>query len=58
MGGKMTEAVTGYRPNLDEAARKMLQASAAFWFLTAVVGQWLFVYYIAGFYRPATGQDS
>jgi membrane-anchored protein YejM (alkaline phosphatase superfamily) len=54
----MTNAVTGYRPNLGEAARKMLQASAAFWFLTAVVGQWLFVYYIAGFYRPATGQSS
>lgn len=50
----MTEAVTGYRPNLDEAARKMLQASAALWFLTAVVGQWLFVYYIAGFYGLAT----
>jgi membrane-anchored protein YejM (alkaline phosphatase superfamily) len=54
----MTEAVTGYRSNLDEAARKMLQASAAFWFLTALVGQWLFVYCIAGFYRPATGQNS
>ena len=54
----MTESVTGYRPNLDEAARKMLQASAAFWFLTAIVGRWLFVYYVAGFYGPATGQNS
>jgi hypothetical protein len=46
----MTEAVASDRPNVDNAARKMLQTSGAFWFLTVVAGQWLFVCYIAGFY--------
>jgi len=31
-------------------ARKMLNASAATWFLTAVFGQWFFAYYIMVFY--------
>jgi hypothetical protein len=31
-------------------ARKTLQTSAASWFLTAVFGQWFFVYYIMVFY--------
>ena len=29
-----------------------LQRAASMWFLTAVAGQWLFVYYIATFYGP------
>lgn len=29
-----------------------LQRAASMWFLTAVAGQWLFVYYIAAFYGP------
>ncbi len=29
-----------------------LRAAAVFWFLTAVAGQWVFVYYVAGFYGP------
>ena len=39
---------------IENIAARMLHASAVIWFLTAVVGQWLFVYYIAGFYGPAT----
>jgi hypothetical protein len=31
-----------------------LQRAAALWFITAVAGQWLFVYYITVFYGPAT----
>ncbi|MGH8237614.1 MAG: hypothetical protein ACREXP_11415 [Steroidobacteraceae bacterium] len=31
-----------------------LQRAAALWFVTAVAGQWLFVYYISAFYGPAT----
>jgi hypothetical protein len=31
-----------------------LQRAAALWFITAVAGQWLFVYYISAFYGPAT----
>jgi len=41
----MNEAVARYRPNLDEAARKVLQGFAALWFLAAVAGQGLFVYW-------------
>jgi len=32
--------------NSTKSAGKALNASAVFWFLTAVIGQWLFVYYI------------
>lgn len=31
----------------------VLGAAAAFWLLTALIGQWLFFYYIASFYGPA-----
>jgi hypothetical protein len=31
-----------------------LQRAAALWFVTAVAGQWVFVYYISAFYGPAT----
>ena len=34
-------------------ADKALRAAAAFWFITAVVGQWLFVAYVASFYGGA-----
>ena len=40
--------------NLSEAkADKTLQGSAAFWFVIAVIGQWLFVAYVASFYGGA-----
>ncbi len=46
------EASTLVRPTLPEGitARRALRAAAASWFITAVAGQWLFVYYIVGFY--------
>src|SRR5215472_785397 len=50
----MTEAVASYAPNVEVVARRTLKASATLWFVTAVAGQWLFVYFIAGFYGPAT----
>jgi len=31
-----------------------LSAAAAFWFIVMAVGQWIFVYYTAAFYGPAT----
>ncbi len=31
---------------------RALRRATALWFLTAVAGQWIFVYYIAGFYGP------
>lgn len=33
-------------------ADAVLGAAAAFWLLTALIGQWLFFYYIASFYGP------
>lgn len=32
----------------------LLSAAAAFWFAVMVIGQWIFVYYIAAFYGAAT----
>ena len=39
---------------MSAVVRSTLQRAAALWFVTAVAGQWLFVYYIAAFYGPAT----
>jgi len=39
--------------NLDAAARRALESSARFWFLTAVAGQWLFAAYVAVYYGGA-----
>lgn len=41
-------------PSARAGAERALKAAAALWFLTAVAGQWLFVYYITGFYGPST----
>lgn len=41
---------------LNAAADTALKAAARFWFLTAVTGQWIFVYYIMGFYGGAAMQ--
>lgn len=38
----------------NAVASSSLQRAATLWFVTAVAGQWLFVYYIAAFYGPAT----
>jgi hypothetical protein len=52
----MTASATNDRPVSAWRADRALQASARFWFLTAVVGQWAFVYYIAAFYGGAAIQ--
>jgi len=39
--------------SLDALARRALESSARFWFLTAVAGQWLFAAYVAVFYGGA-----
>jgi uncharacterized membrane protein len=44
--------------DLRSHAAGALRVSVVFWFLTAVAGQWTFVYYIAGFYgRPTLQGD-
>lgn len=35
-------------------SQKVLKSSAAFWFITAMIGQWMFAYYIAVFYGGST----
>jgi uncharacterized membrane protein len=37
-----------------DGANAALTAAAALWFVTALAGQWAFLYYIAGFYGAAT----
>jgi hypothetical protein len=39
--------------SLDAAARRALESSARFWFLTTVAGQWMFAAYVAVFYGGA-----
>ena len=41
------------RHSLPHFADKALKAAAAFWFLVAVIGQWMFVVYILSFYGRA-----
>lgn len=49
----MTEAVAARGLGAVEViARGALKRAAAIWFVTAIAGQWLFAYYIAGFYGP------
>ena len=42
------------RHSLQNFADTALKAAAGFWFLVAVIGQWAFLYYTAGFYGPST----
>lgn len=50
----MSTAVLTNRLGLDSVADVTLRAAAGFWFLVAITGQWLFLYYIAAFYGPST----
>lgn len=43
---------------LDAAADTALKAAARFWFVTAVAGQWIFVYYIVSFYGGVAAQGN
>lgn len=52
----MTESASleGSWPISASAGDAALKAAAKLWFLIAVAGQWIFVYYIAGFYAAPT----
>lgn len=50
----MTEAILTGRPRVNAIADIALNAAARFWFATAMLGQWAFFYYIAGFYGTST----
>jgi len=44
--GAITSSHVGWRPE------PMLDASVRLWFLVTVLGQWIFVVYVAGYYTP------
>jgi uncharacterized membrane protein len=49
----MTASVWTATSNLGSLADRALKAAARFWFITAVIGQWIFVAYVAIFYGGA-----
>lgn len=61
MTNGMTEAVSTARLGLPavglaSVADTALKAAARLWFVVAVIGQWIFVYYVASFYSGAVVQ--
>jgi uncharacterized membrane protein len=49
----MNEVALSPAFSLDASARRALEKSARFWFLTAVAGQWMFAAYVAAYYGGA-----
>jgi len=49
----MSTTVWSEERTLDTAADAALKAAARLWFLVAIVGQWIFLYYILAFYGPS-----
>src|SRR6185295_12916054 len=49
----MNEVALAPPISLDAAARRALEPSARFWFLTTVAGQWMFAAYVAVYYGGA-----
>ena len=50
----MTAIAMTKEPDVRSVADKTLGVAARLWLLVAVIGQWLFLYYIATFYGPST----
>lgn len=50
----MAEATLGHTPPRAPITKAALSTSAAFWLLTALIGQWAFFYYIMAFYGVST----
>lgn len=50
----MTQALSLRPPAPALTAQGALKAAGRLWFVTAVIGQWAFLYYIAAFYGPST----
>ena len=58
MNANMNTAVWINRWDLDSAANTALRAAAGFWFTVAVLGQWIFVFYIASFYGVSSARGN
>jgi tetratricopeptide (TPR) repeat protein len=54
----MSTAVMANRMERNSIADTGLKAAAVFWFIVAVTGQWIFVFYIASFYGVATAHGN
>jgi hypothetical protein len=54
----MAQAVGLRELRLMSAGETALKAAVWFWFLAAVIGQWVFFYYIVAFYGPSTFQGN
>jgi uncharacterized membrane protein len=59
MGGAMgatgmSTAASTARPAAGAVADRSLRAAVVFWFVTAVIGQWAFLFYLVAFYGPST----
>jgi hypothetical protein len=52
-GNEMDEVLAEGRWQVGSIAKAALDTAARFWFVVAVTGQWIFVYYIAAFYGGA-----
>lgn len=50
----MTESILRDKPTVTFNTSKFLAHSTTAWFITAVVGQWIFAIYVASFYGGAT----
>ena len=50
----MTQTLSLRAPAPALPAQTALRATARLWFVTAVIGQWAFLFYIAGFYGRST----
>lgn len=48
----MTNTISNQRSSSPSLANTILKGTGVLWFLTAVIGQWIFVYYIAGYFGP------
>jgi hypothetical protein len=54
----MSTAVLTTRLGLNSVADTALKAAAGFWFVVAVTGQWIFVFYIASFYGVSAARGN
>lgn len=56
MGGQVTSTagITSVTPSGAGSGQGTLTASALLWWWMAIIGQWAFLYYLAGFYAPST----
>src|SRR5215469_3165737 len=50
----MSTSVLANQVGSKSHAETALKAAAGFWFLVAVIGQWVFLYYIVAFYGRST----